>query len=162
IDLPASLQTGHAQGLDSTAPFVTPSEVTPLGGLTGVAGSNNLYATVAAHFSTVQPDQVQLGISAIGTLSVSASPQGTQVFNQFSVISRTGLTTNGSFTPVQVHPTPADQIGTALGSVDQNLALDTGVSGGANVVKLYAPSSLATRGTIRLDYGNQLTGLSQS
>jgi hypothetical protein len=177
INLPASLQTGHAQGLDSTAPFVLPSGVNLLGGLTGVAGSNNLYSTVAAHFSTVQPNEFQLGIEGIGTVTVNATPVGTgttlsgatttiynvsNLTNQFSQISRTALTTNGSYTTVQVDPIPADQIGSALGAVDQNLALDTGVSGGKNVLKLYSPSSLSTRGTIRLDYGNLLTGLSQS
>jgi hypothetical protein len=162
INLPASLQTGKAQGLDSTAPFVPQAEVNLLGGLTGVAGSNNLYATVGAHFSSLQPDQFQLGIEAIGTLVVNAGAQGTEVFNQFSVISRTGLVSNGNYTTVQVNPIPANQIGSALGAVDQNLALDTGVSGGKNVVKLYAPSSLASRGTIRLDYSDPLTGLSQS
>jgi len=162
INLSASLQTGKAQGLDSTAPFVTQSEVYLLGGVTGVAGSNNLYGTVGAHFSTLQPTEYQLGIGAIGTIVVSASTQGTQVFNQFSVISRTGLQTNGNYTTVQVNPIPPDQIGGALGAVDQNLALDTGVSGGQNNVKLYAPSSLASRGTIRLNYADHLTGLSQS
>jgi hypothetical protein len=177
INLPASLQTGHAQGLDSTAPFALPSEVNLLGGLTGVAGSNNLYATVAAHFSTAQPNDVQLGIEGIGTAFVNATPVGTgttlsgasttiysvaPLTNEFSQLSRTGLTTNGSYTTVQVNPIPPDQIGTALGAVDQNLALDTGVSHGQNVLNLYAPSSLATRGTINLDYGDQLTGLSQS
>jgi hypothetical protein len=163
INLSASLQTGKAQGLDSTAPFVTQSEVYLLGGVTGVAGSNNLYGSVGAHFSTLQPTEYQLGIAAIGTTVVSASSQGTQVFNQFSVISRTGLQTNGNYTTVQANPIPADQTtGTALGAVDQNLALDTGVSGGQNTIKLYAPSSLSSRGTIKLKYPDLLTGLSQS
>jgi hypothetical protein len=162
IDLPASLRTGKAQGLDATAPFVPQQEVFGLGGVTGVAGSNNLYATLGAHFSTLQPTQYQLGIGAIGTTVVSASTQGTQVFDQFSVISRTGLLTNGNYTTVQVSPIPPDQIGGALGAVDQNLALDTGLSGGHNTLKLYAPSSLSSRGTIRLDYPHLLTGLSQS
>ena len=159
IDLAASLRTGTAQGLDSAAPFVPQSEVFLLGGLTGVAGSNNLYASVGAHFSTIQPDQYQLGIESLGTTVVNAS---SQLFDQFSVISRTGLVTGGNYTAVQVNPAPANQVGGALGSVDQNLALDTGVSAGHNVVKLYAPSSLASKGSISLAYPDLLTGLSQS
>jgi hypothetical protein len=162
IDLQASLRTGHAVGLDSTGPFVPTPEVYLLGGLTGVPGSNNLYSTVGAHFSTVQPDQYQLGVEAIGTTSVTANGAGSHVSDQFSLISRTGLVTNGNFTTIQVNPIPANQLGGGLGAVDQNLALDTGVSGGKNVLKLYVPSTLASRGTITLDYGDLLTGLSES
>jgi outer membrane protein assembly factor BamB len=162
INLPASLQTGTAQGLDSTSPFVPQPEVTLLGGLTGLAGSNNLYATVAAHFSTLQPDQVQLGIDSIGTLAVNASPRGSSVSDQFSLISRTGLVSNGNYESVQTNPIPPTQVGTALGAVDQNLALDTGVSNGNNNIKLLSPSSLSTQGSITLDYPDLLTGLSQS
>jgi hypothetical protein len=165
INLTASLQTGHAVGLDSVPPFVPQQEVFGLGGLSGVAGSNNLYATIGAHFSSLQPTQYQLGLGAIGTTVVSASPLGTEVFDQFSVISRTpftGLTTPGTYTTVQVSPIPPDQIGGALGAVDQNLALDTGVSGGHNTLKLYAPSTLSSRGTIKVNYPDLLTGLSQS
>ena len=46
--------------------------------------------------------------------------------------------------------------------MDQNLALDIGVSGGKNILKLYAPSSLSSKGNISLNYPDQLTGLSQS
>ena len=162
INLPASLQTGTAQGLDSTAPFVPQPEVTLLGGLTGVAGSNNLYATVGAHFSTLQPDQSQLGVESIGTLSVNAGPHGSSVSDQFSLNSRTGLISNGNYTTVQTSPLPTTQIGTSLGAVDQNLALDTGVFGGNNNIKLLSPSSLSTVGSITLAYPDLLTGLSQS
>jgi hypothetical protein len=162
INLPASLQTGTAKGLDSALPFVPQPEVTLLGGLTGLAGSNNLYATVAAHFSTLQPDQFQLGIDSIGTLAVNASPRGSSVSNQFSLISRTGLVSNGNYETVQTNPVPPTQVGSALGAVDQNLALDTGVFGGNNVIKLLSPSSLSTQGTIALDYPDLLSGLSES
>jgi hypothetical protein len=177
INLPASLRTGVAQGLDSTAPFVPQAQVFGLGGLTGVAGSNNVYATLGAHFSSLQPTDYQLGVGAIGTVATPAVPVGTSttlsgasttIYHvsplqpQFSLISRTGLLTNGNYTTIQVNPVPPDQIGGALGAVDQNLALDTGVSGGQNNLKLYAPSSLSSRGTMRLEYADLLTGLSQS
>jgi hypothetical protein len=177
INLPESLLTGKAVGLDSTAPFVPQSQVYGVGGLTGVAGSNNIYSAIGAHFSTLQPTDYQLGIGAIGTVAVNATPVGTSttlsgasttiysvspLTPQFSVISRTALVTNGNYTTIEVNPSPVDQIGGALGAVDQNLALDTGVSGGHNTLKLYAPSSLSSRGTIKLDYPDLLTGLSQS
>jgi hypothetical protein len=177
INLPASLRTGTVQGLDSTAPFVPQPQVYGLGGLTGVAGSNTLYATLGAHFSTLQPTDYQIGIGAIGTISVNARPVGTGttlsgasttiysvsgVTPQFSVISRTALSSNGNYTTIQVNPVPPGQIGGALGSVDQNLALDTGVSRGNNLLKLLSPSSLGTRGTISLAYPDLLAGISQN
>ncbi len=161
IDLAASLQSGTVKGL-GPAPFIPASEVNLLGGLTGVAGSNNMYATVAAHFNTIQPDQLQLGIEAIGTQNVTAGPGGSSVSNGFSVLSRNGLVTNGNLTQVAINPIPVGQIGEALGAVDQNLALDTGTSGGKNTIKLLAPTSLATRGVISIAYADPLTGLSQS
>jgi hypothetical protein len=177
INLQESLQTGKAVGVDSTAPFVPQSEVYELGGLTGVAGSNNVYAATGAHFSSLQPTQYQLGISTIGTVAVNATPVGTSttlagasttiysvspLTPQFSLISRTGLLTNGNYTAISVNPAPAGQIGETLGSVDQNLALDIGVSGGDNTLKLVSPSSLSTVGTIKLAYPDLLSGLSQS
>jgi hypothetical protein len=167
IDLPKSLQTGVVQALDTTKPFVPQPGVYGLGGLTGVAGSNNLYATIGAPFSTLQPTFYQLGIGAIGTTVVSASSQGTEVADQFSVISRTGLLTNGTYTNVGANPVPPDQtVGRALGSVDQNLALETSVTEGKStkyVLNLYSPSSLSPKGTISFpSFTDQLTGLSQS
>ena len=145
IDLTSSLRTGSAQAVDSTSPFVPLQDISLLGGLTGVAGSNNLYAAIAAHFSTLQPYAVQLGVEAIGTLLVNAGTSGTQVSDGFSAISQTGLVSNGVYTNVNTTPIPPGQIGEALGSVDQNLALDTGEAGGNNVLKLYAPSSLSSQ-----------------
>ncbi len=116
----------------------------------------------AAHFSTLQPDQFQLGIESIGTLAVNASTHGSSVSDQFSLISRTGLVSNGNYTTVQTNPIPATQIGTSLGAVDQNLALDTGVTNGKNNIKLLSPSSLSTQGTITLNYPDLLSGLSES
>lgn len=163
INLQASLATGKVQALDSTAPFIPQSEVYLLGGLTGVAGSNNLYATVGAHFSSVQPDQYQLGVQSIGTIAVNAGPSGSSVSDQFSAISRTGLVSNGNYVAVKTTPViPSGQIGHALGAVDQNLVLDTGVFGGKNVLKLLSPSSLAPRGAISLSYARPLDAISES
>ena len=108
------------------------------------------------------PTSTSSASRSVGTLQVNASPKGTTVFDRFSAISRTGIVTNGNYTTVQVNPIPAGQIGAALGAVDQNLALDAGVSGGNNVIKLYSPSSLSSKGTITLAYPDLLEGLSQS
>lgn len=163
INLQASLATGKVQALNSAEPFIPQPEVYLLGGVTGVTGSNNLYATVGAHFSSVQPNQYQLGVQSIGTIVAQAGSNGSSVSDQFSAISRTGLISNGNYITVTTTPViPPDQIGHALGSVDQNLALDTGVSHGNNVLKLLSPSTLASRGTIALNYGNPLVALSES
>ena len=70
--------------------------------------------------------------------------------------------TNGTYTAIDVNPVPAGQIGDVLGAVDQNLALDTGVSGGNNVLKLLSPATLTTRGIIALAYPDPLAAISQS
>jgi hypothetical protein len=162
IDLPASLQTGTEQPLGSAMPFTPPSEVTLLGGVTGVAGSNNLYATIAAHFSTLQPNQFQLGIQSLGTTQVIAGFGSTQVSSEFSSISRTALTQHGNTITVQPDAQTPNQVGAALGSVDGNLALVMGASNDSNTINLYAPSSLSSSGSITLNYADLLTGLSQS
>jgi hypothetical protein len=162
INLPASLQTGTEQPLGSASPFTPPSEVTLLGGVTGVTGSNNIYATIAAHFSTLQPNQTQLGIQSINTTQVSTGGGSTSVSNQFSSVSRTALTQNGSDITVQPDAQTPDQVGAALGSIDGSLALVAGASNGTNTIKLYSPTSLTSRGTISLAYSDLLTGLSAS
>ncbi len=161
INLPASLQTGTEQPLGSVQPFTPASEVTLLGGVTGVAGSNNLYATIAAHFSTLQPNQTQLGIQSIGTVQVFAGGGSTSVFNTFTSVSHTASPRMATTSPCSSTPRPRVSCD-ALGSVDGSLALDTGASNGTNTIKLYAPTSLSSRGTITLAYSDLLAGLSQS
>jgi hypothetical protein len=89
----------------------------------------------------------------------------------FSVISRTGLLTNGNYTTLLTTtttptPIPVSPVSAALGSVDQNLALETPVPVGSTtkyVLKLYSPSSLSSKGTISFpSFTDKLTGLSQS
>jgi lipoprotein-anchoring transpeptidase ErfK/SrfK len=162
INLPASLQTGMEQPLGFAMPFTPASEVTLLGGVTGVAGSNNLYATIAAHFSTLQPGQYQLGLESIGTTEVITSGQGTHVFNQFSSSTGTALTQHGNKITVQPNPQTPDQVGAALGSVDSSLALVMGASKGTNTINLYVPSSSTSNGSLTLNYADLLTGLSQN
>ena len=57
INLTASLQTGVAQpATGNPQPFTPPPQFTLLGGLTSSPGTNIVFATVAAHFDTTQPD----------------------------------------------------------------------------------------------------------
>ena len=162
INLSESLQTGTEQPLGSALPFMPASEVTLLGGVTGVAGSNNIYGTIAAHFSTLQPNQTQLGIQSVSTIQVIANGDSTTVSTEFSPISHTALTIYGNNIPVQPNPQAPNQTGAALGSIDGSLALVLGAANGTNTVKLYSPTSLTSRGTINLYYSDLLTGLSES
>ena len=159
INLPASLQTGTEQPEGSAQPFVPQQEFTLLGGLTGVPGTTTLFATIAAHFNTLQPDQYQLGVQTIGVSQVSITNAGTNLFNQFTAVSDTALKSRGNY--VNVSPTStAGQIGEALGNVDGSLALVTSASNGTNSVTLYNPSSLGSRGTITVNYPDLITALS--
>ena len=48
----------------------------------------------------------------------------------------------------------------ALGTIEQNLALDTGVVNGQNVLQLYTPGTISAAGTVLLDDPNTLASLS--
>jgi hypothetical protein len=161
INLTASLQSGQAQPLGSAQPFTPAAGFTLLGGLTGLPASNNVYATVAATFNSFQPTMTQLGIQSISTSKVrTVAGQGTKLTNQFTAGTSTGLTQSGAFTNVEPEPLDTTQPGPALGSIDQNLALVVGASGGTNTVGLYAAGSASSDGTITLDYPDLLVGLS--
>ena len=47
-----------------------------MGGLTGLPGSNQVYATVAATFNSFQPNVTQLGLLTVATTSASPIPDG--------------------------------------------------------------------------------------
>jgi hypothetical protein len=149
IDVTASLATGQA--VPTTSSFTPQREFAFTGGLTGVAGQNTVYETGAGFFDTAQPNLTQQGIMAISVGNTRLSES-----------SRTALKSNGNF----INAGPLGMAQTmpfmALGSIDQNLALVTGVSNGKNNVSLLNPSSLASQGTITLNDPNQLAGLSES
>ena len=149
IDVTASLASGQAVAVGSA--FTPQRQFEFSGGLTGVAGSNTIYSVGAAHFDTFQPDLNQAGILALSTAG-----------GQLTESSRTALKNKGNF--INAGPDGAAQSMpfAALGSIDQSLALVTGVSNGQNVVELLDPSSLSNQGTITLNDPNQLTGLSES
>ena len=92
---------------------------------------------------------------------MSITNAGTTLFNQFTAVSDTAIKSRGNY--VNVSPTStAGQIGDALGNVDGSLALVTSASSGTNSVTLYNPSSLASRGTISVNYPDLITALSRN
>jgi hypothetical protein len=150
IDLTSSLAKGQAVSIGSA--FSPQNEFTFAGGLTGVAGENTVYAAGSAFFNTQTPNLIQAGIMAIGVSRTG----------KLSESSRTALKSNGSFINTGSQTTPPVFPYQGIGSIDQSLALLTGLSGGKNVVTLYNPSNLSTEFAILLNDPNQLTDLSES
>jgi hypothetical protein len=154
INLPASLQTGTEQpALGNPQSFTPPAGFTLLGGLTGLPGTNTVYAAVAAIFNSFQSPKTQLGVETISTAQGNGSGHGPALVNQFSSVSQTAITQKGQYTTVQTNPPIPNQPGTALGSVDQSFALVASFSNGVNVVNL-------SNGVILIQNHNLLTGLS--
>jgi hypothetical protein len=151
IDLTASLDSPSGQAVTVGAPYAPQRQFELAGDLSGVAASDTIYATGAAHFDTFQPDLFQAGILAVNA-------QG----RQLSELTRTALKSKGSFINVGPTGAAASNPYQALGSVDQNLAVVSSVANGTNVVTLLNPSTLATTGTVTLDDPNRLNGLSES
>ena len=150
IDLTASLATGQAVAVAGA--FSPQNEFTFSGGLTGVAGESTVYAAGSAFFNTQTPNLTQAGIMAV-TVAQSG---------KLSESSRTALKSSGSFINDGSLTTPPTFPFGGLGSIDQNLALLTGVSNGQNTVALYNPSTETKKGTITLNDPNQLTDISES
>jgi hypothetical protein len=165
INVAASLQAGHPVVVGSGQPFTPQAGFTLLGGLTGLPASSTVYATVAATFNSFQPSVTELGVQSIGTGSAVTTPRkGTTFSNGFSSGTHTAITERGTFVPVDLNPTPPpvtlNQVGDALGAVDQSLALVAGSANGHDLINLYNPSTLASRGVISLNYPDRLAGLS--
>ena len=140
VDVTASLAAGTAVPVGGV--FTPQNEFTFAGGLTGIAGENTLYATGSAFFNTQTPNLTQAGAMAI---SVSST-------GKLSESSRAAIKNNsGSFINTGASgTTPTFPFG-GLGSIDQNLALLTGVSNGKNTVVLYNPSTEKKNGAITLN-----------
>jgi hypothetical protein len=150
INLTASMASGQAVAIGSA--FSPQNEFTFAGGLTGVAGQNTVYATGSAFFNTQTPNLTQAGVMTIGVSRTG----------KLSESSRTAIKSNGSFINDGSLTTAPKFPFEGIGSIDQNLALLTGVSNGKNVVTLYNPSTLAIEYAILLNDPNQLTDLSES
>ena len=123
------------------------------GGVTGVAGTGNIYALgrgILRHLA--QPNLNQAGILALnasstGTLTEVSRDPHHQPGNRRSrrLVARSSTIRRGP-----------------LGSIESNLALDTGVSNGQNVIALLNPTTLATQGQVNFNYPNALSDLSES
>lgn len=149
IDVTRSLDTGQAVTVGDA--FAPQRQFGFSGGLTGVAASNTVYASGAGFFDTAQPNLTQAGVMAISTAG-----------NQLREASRTALRIGGGTINEGPIGTPQLRPFQAMGSVDQNLAIVTGVDDGQNVVSLFAPENLSSQGSFRLNVPNLLTGLSES
>jgi hypothetical protein len=169
IDVAASLIAGKA-----TPPPDNPSNYTnpPMGftllpGLTGLPGSNRVYDLTAALFNSFTPNQPVLGLLTVDTSRATPlATGGLELTHQFSTVSQKAFTQNGTFTAI---PDSMDQqLGSAMGSIDNSLAVNTvGTSATnpamtLNTIRLYGPVSLTRRGTITLYYTNPLSDLSES
>ncbi|MGE5756170.1 MAG: hypothetical protein ACM35G_10725 [Planctomycetaceae bacterium] len=156
IDVTASLASGQAVPVGR--PLAPRRQFELAGGLTGVTASNTIYAAGAAHFDTSQPDLTQAGLLAVDTTG-----------GRLRESSRTALMgSDGSFINAGPSGTTPSHPVAALGSVDQDLALVTGVVNGTNVVTLFSPQNPSSNppgaitGTVALADPNRLAGLSES
>jgi hypothetical protein len=156
ISLSASLRTGTAQpAAGDPKPFTPAPEFTLLGGLTSSPGTNIVFATVAAHFDTTQPNMTQLGIEAVSTASVhTVKGKGSVFFNQLTTLASTAIEQPEFINIPAVQPATGPP-GQALGSLDQTLALVTSASDGTNTVS-------TEHGTFTFNYPDPLAALSES
>lgn len=148
IDVTASLASGNTVAVGS--PYQPQRQFELGGGLAGIDGSQTLFAAGAAHFDSFQPDTTQLGV-----LALSATGGNLNEISRNPIKSHGNYINTGPFGTIQGLPI------LGLGSVDQNLALVTGIANGQNVVNLYT-QSLALAGTVHLTDPNLLTGVSES
>jgi hypothetical protein len=156
INLTASLQDGTVQpALGSPKAFDPTTGFTLLGGLTGLPGSNTVFAAVGATFDSFQPLVDQLGNQAVNTVSVQTQMhQSVTSYN----LSSGSASAFSPFTAVSsTVPNPTQPAGAALGSIDQSLAfIVSPPSNGTTKI------SLSSGGSIALTYPDQLTALSES
>ena len=104
------------------------------GGLTGVAGSDRIYASGAAHFDSFQPDMVQEGLLVL-------NGSGLAPLGEIARLLVPGDIDVGPAGSARANPTMA------LGSIERDLALVTGVAGGGNTVSLLTPTFATTSAT---------------
>lgn len=153
IDLASSLASGKAVMVGSA--YRPDRELSLVGGATGVSGSEVIYASVAGHFDSAQPNLNQFGMVAL-----TSSASGIREIDRAAIPAGPGGGFINAGPPGDLLPDPAS----GLGSVEGALARITGVNDqGQNTVTLYNPTSnLAVIGSETLDSPNQLSGLSKS
>ncbi len=162
IDVTASLAAGHAVApAGNPAPYAPPAGLSLLGGLTGIPASVNVYTSVAGTYNTLQPLENQLGFLNVSVTATKPSANGGQnVVNSFATVQQQAST---PFVPIPAgNP---DDVATSMGSVDRSLAVNTGLANGAaaaNTIRLQSQVTATPRGTITLNYPDQLSALSES
>ena len=172
IDVARSLAAGTALppvNSDGTTPgtYTPPPGFALVGGLTGLPGSNRVYATIAATFNSFQPTTPVLGLLTVGTSTATTGPTGGLILShQFSTASEQAIQSNGSYIPVNPTSNPS-LTGVPEGAVDSLLAMNTtaptSIPGqSTNVVSLLGPASVTKRGTITLLTTDSITDLSES
>jgi hypothetical protein len=173
IDVTQSLATGQAV---ATGPVYQSQRGFGLsGGLASLAGSATLSAAGGAHFDPYQPDQFQLGISSLvpnvptfnGVVQTPSGPVIAVTPITFTETARNALTAGGATSPTDAHGGQPSSPHDALGTVDQFLALGTGLTTNAsgqtvNAVTLISPTSFSAQGTVLLNDPNPLSALSAS
>ena len=148
INLTASLQAGTVQpALGSPKALVPTTGFTLLGGLTGVPGSNTVYAAVGATFDSFQPLVDQLGTQAVNTVSVQTQMhQSVASYN----LSSGSASAFSPFTPFlatcPTRPSPerhwAASIKVSLGSCRPRRTTDQDQLSSGGSVALYLPQSV--------------------
>ena len=141
VDIAASLASGVAE--PTTTPFVPTRDFDFLGGATGTAGFDPLAVLGRGFFDEFQPTTEILGAMELDTTGV-----------RLTELDRVGAP--------RLPDAPPPGTDEALGSVDQLVARVVGVEDGQNVVNLVNRNTLASAGTVRLNYPNRLAGLSES
>ncbi|WP_165246218.1 hypothetical protein [Paludisphaera soli] len=164
VDLASSLAAGTVVAPPANpAPYTPPAGVSLLGGITGLPGSFQVYSTVGAAFNTLQPLQDQLGYLNVAAVTTTTDPQGgLNLVNRFSTTQLQAFAPGGNYTPIP-GGNPND-VGTSVGSIDRSIAVNTGLANGAsapNTIQLFSQQTQTRRGTVVLDYGNQLSDLSE-
>ncbi len=167
IDVAASLKAGQAKAsLDASGNPIPAYSLTRAfglsGGLSGVAGSDTLFAIGGGKFDPFQPNRFLLGLSSLGFANTSTGVVS------FGELTRAAVTKNsGSTIYTNSNGATGSSLDDALGSIGQNLALYTGqttTSNGATVdqVTLINPVSNSQGQTISLNDANPLASLSGS
>jgi len=149
IDVTKSLATGQAVAIG--AAYAPTREFELSGGLTGLAGTDTIYATGAAHFDTFQPDRTQAGLLALNAAGAGPLAETARA----ALPGPAGGPDAGPAGTARKTPT------NALGSVEGDLALVTGVVNGKNTVNLFS-AGVTPDGILPLNDPNRLAGLSES
>jgi hypothetical protein len=151
INLAGSLATGQA--VPAAGRFSPEPDLTFVGGATGEPGTNLLFATVAGHFDTFQPNRLQLGVVAL-----RPNASGTLTEADRAPL----LTSGGGFIDAGTADVLRPGAAAGLGAVESRLAVLSGAGNGTNTITLYNASSLSPSGTVKLNYASKLVGLSES